>query len=103
MNNYAKTAAAACGVVFWAASAASSELGPVTLPLANHVVITAFDLMDQTDVHNELMRTREWTAQWNERQVLAGKGLAQLKGQILAAEVPDKLGYLWLKVSGGSK
>jgi alpha-galactosidase len=23
--------------------------------------------MDQTDVHNELLQTREWTAQWNER------------------------------------
>ena len=22
--------------------------------------------MDQTDVHNELLQTREWTAQWNE-------------------------------------
>ena len=36
------------------------------MPLPNHVRITAFDLMDQTDVHNELLRTREWTAQWNE-------------------------------------
>ena len=39
----------------------------IVKPLANHVRITAFDLMDQTDVHNELLRTREWTAQWNER------------------------------------
>ena len=30
----------------------------VAVPLANHVRITAFDMMDQTDVHNELMRTR---------------------------------------------
>jgi len=37
--------------------------------LPNHVRITAFDLMDQTDIHNELVRTREWTAQWNERKV----------------------------------
>ena len=35
-------------------------------PLCNHCLITAFDLMDQTDVHNELLSMREWTAQSNE-------------------------------------
>ena len=38
-----------------------------TFPLPNHPRITSFDLMDQTDVHNELLTTREWTAQWNEQ------------------------------------
>ena len=37
-----------------------------TFPLPNHPRITSFDLMDQTDGHNELLTTREWTAQWNE-------------------------------------
>jgi len=55
------------GAVPLASQAVETEFGAVTLPLANHVQITAFDLMDQTDNHNELMRTREWTAQWNER------------------------------------
>ena len=35
--------------------------------LPNHPRITSFDLMDQTDSHNELLTTREWTSQWNER------------------------------------
>lgn len=39
-----------------------------TFPLSDHPKITAYDLMDQTDNHNELLRTREWTAQWNERK-----------------------------------
>ena len=43
------------------------DCSALALPLANHMKITSFDLMDQTDVHNELLRTREWTAQWNER------------------------------------
>ena len=34
--------------------------------VANHVTVTAYDLMDQTDGHNELLRTRDWTLQWNE-------------------------------------
>ena len=59
--------AAASACVFWAASAAEPGHGPVTLPLVSHARITAFDLMDQTDNNNELLRTREWTAQWNER------------------------------------
>ena len=46
---------------------AVEDCSALTLPLGNHVKITSFDLMDQTDVHNELLRTREWTAQWNER------------------------------------
>ena len=49
--------------VTFAAMSADAEW---KIALANHVRITAYDLMDQTDVHNELMRTREWTAQWNE-------------------------------------
>jgi alpha-galactosidase len=38
-------------------------------PLCDHCLITAFDLMDQTDRNNELLRTRQWTAQANERTI----------------------------------
>ena len=38
----------------------------LVMPLANHVKITSFGLMDQTDSHNELLSKYEWTAQWNE-------------------------------------
>ena len=40
----------------------------VVVPIPNHVRITAYDLMDQTDNNNELLRKREWSAQWNERK-----------------------------------
>jgi len=43
--------------------------GMTTFPLPNHPKVTAFDLMDQTDNHNELLTTREWTAQWNEHTI----------------------------------
>ena len=58
-----RTGAIMLAAVTFAAMSADAEW---KIALANHVRITAFDLMDQTDVHNELMRTREWTAQWNE-------------------------------------
>ena len=45
------------------------EYNSKNFPLCNHCLITAFDLMDQTDRNNELLRTRQWTAQANERTI----------------------------------
>jgi hypothetical protein len=102
-----------------AQSALGADMGPCTHKLVNHPVVTSFDLMDQTDRHNELLRTREWTSQWNDNRieisssftvdfspycrarsckVLSGGGTARISGTELTVNVLEKLGYLWVKL-----
>ena len=73
---------AACGL--WAAGAhARTEAGEV-LALGNHVKITSFDLKPYVAA--------------SAAEILSGPGAAGIDGGKLAVSIPEKLGYLWLKL-----
>jgi len=58
-----------------------------------HLRITHYELMDQTDAHNELVSTREWLLQTNEKRL-------DLQGCVLSAEqTVDQRGIVFLKLA----
>ena len=58
-----------------------------------HLRITHYQLMDQTDAHNELVTTREWLLQTNEKRF-------DMQGCVLSAEQTlDQRGIVFLKLA----